>query len=87
MSTFSEALQERFGRKDCPFIFDCDVQITKDFFTRVCKTPAYTNCHHFAKRVGELQLPLAWLQKMAIDQARVAEASGQDIEAADPTTG
>jgi len=87
VSTFSEALQERFGRKDCPFIFDCDVQITKDFFTRVCKTPAYTNCHHFAKRVGELQLPLAWLQKMAIDQARVAEASGQDIEAADPTTG
>ncbi|MBM3291212.1 hypothetical protein FJY84_00875 [Candidatus Bathyarchaeota archaeon] len=75
MSTLSEALQEKFGRKDCPFIFDCDVQVTKDFFSRVCKTPAYTNCHHFAKRVGELQLPMTWLQKIAIDQARVTEQS------------
>ena len=77
MSTLSEALQEKFGRKDCPFIFDCDVQVTKDFFSRVCKTPAYINCHHFAKRVGELQCPLVWLQKIAIDQARMTE---QNIE-------
>ena len=78
MSTFSEALQEKFGRRDCPYIYDCDVQITKDFFSRVCKTPAYTNCHHFAKRVGELQTPIVWLQKLAVDQSRVLE---QDIEA------
>ena len=77
MSTFSEAYQEKFGRNDCPYIFDCDVPTTKDFFMRVCKTPAYTNCHNFAKRVGELQLPLTWLQKMAIDQARVID---QDVE-------
>lgn len=78
MSTFSEAFQEKFGRRDCPYIHDCDVQITKDFFNRVCKTPAYTNCHHFAKRVGELQTPIFWLQKLAVDQSRVLE---QDIEA------
>jgi len=82
MSTFSEAYQEKFGRRDCPFLFECDVQVTKDFFARVCKTPAYTNCHHFAKRVGELQLPITWLQKMAIDQARVAE---QDVAQKTPT--
>jgi hypothetical protein len=82
MSTFSEAYQEKFGRRDCPFLFECDVQVTKDFFARVCKTPAYTNCHHFAKRVGELQLPITWLQKMAIDQARVAE---QDVAQKAPT--
>jgi len=77
MSTFSEAFQEKFGRKDCPFLFDCDVQVTKDFFNRVCRVPVYTNCHHFAKRVGEIQVPMVWLQRVAIDQARVAE---QDIE-------
>jgi len=77
VSTFSEAYQEKFGRKDCPYIFDCDTPTTKDFFTRVCKTPAYTNCHNFAKRVGELQLPLTWLQKMAIDQERVID---QNVE-------
>jgi hypothetical protein len=77
LSTLSEALQEKFGRKDCPFIFDCDVQVTKDFFSRVCKTPAYPNCHNFARRVGELQFPMTWLQKIAIDQARVTE---QNIE-------
>lgn len=82
MSTFSEAFQEKFGRRDCPFLFECDVQVTKDFFARVCKTPVYTNCHHFAKRVGELQLPITWLQKMAIDQARVAE---QDVAQKAPT--
>jgi hypothetical protein len=85
LSTFSEAFQEKFERKDCPFIFDCDVEITKDFFSRVCKTPAYPNCHHFAKRVGELQVPMTWLQKLAIDQARIVEAADHDIETAEQT--
>ena len=87
MSTFSDAFQEKFSRKDCPFIFDCNVEVTKDFFIRVCKTPAYPNCHNFAKRVGELQLPLTWLQKLAVDQARAADSVGPDVEAADPTMG
>jgi len=86
LSTFSEAYKERFGRKDCPFIFECDVEVTKDFFARVCKTTAYTNCHNYAKRVGELQVPLTWLQKLAIDQAKVVEEAGQSPEAADPAT-
>jgi hypothetical protein len=85
LSTFSEAFQEKFGRKDCPFIFDCNVEITKDFFGRVCETPAYPNCHHFAKRVGELQVPMTWLQKLAIDQARVVDAADHDLETAEQT--
>ena len=85
VSTFSEAFQEKFGRKDCPFIFDCDIEITKDFFSRVCKTPAYPNCHHFAKRVGELHVPMTWLQRIAIDQARVVDAAGPEVEASDQT--
>ena len=78
MTTLSEALQQRLKRKDCPYIHDCWVHVTKDYFSRICNTAAYLNCHHFAKRVGELKTPMAWLQKMAIDQARVIE---QNIEA------
>jgi len=54
------------------------VSITKDFFTRICNSPAYLNCHHFAKKVNELRTPMEWLQKLAIDQARMME---QRIEA------
>ena len=77
MSTLSEAMQEKFNRKDCPFLQDCDVPVTKDFFSRVCKAPGYLNCHHFAKRMDELQTPMSWLQKLAVDQAKVMS---QDIE-------
>jgi len=78
VSTLSEALQEKFNKKDCPFLQDCGVPVTKDFFTRVCKTPGYLNCHHFAKRMGDLKTPLTWLQKLAVDQAKMMTA---DIEA------
>lgn len=71
MSTLSEAMQEQFGKKDCPFLDNCGIPITKDFFSRVCKTPGYLNCHHFAKRVGELKKPITWLQKLAVDQAKM----------------
>ena len=69
MSTFSEALQEKFSRKECPFLFNCNIEITRDFFIRVCKTPDYPRCQFFANRVGELHVPLTWLQKLAVDQA------------------
>ena len=71
VSTLSEALQEQFGTKTCPFLYDCSVPITKDYFSRVCKTPGYLNCHHYAKRVGELKTPMSWLQKLAVDQAKM----------------
>jgi hypothetical protein len=74
----SEAFQKKLNRKDCPYLQDCAVSITKDFFTRICNSPAYLNCHHFAKRVNELRTPMEWLQKLAIDQARMME---QRIEA------
>ena len=78
MSTLSEAMQEQFNKKHCPFIHDCNVPITKDIFSRVCKTPGYLNCHHFARRMDELQTPITWLQKLAVDQAKMMST---DIEA------
>lgn len=75
MTTLSETLQEKLGRRDCPYIHECEVQVTKDYFSRVCNTTAYVNCHHFAKMVGELRTPMSWIQKLAIDQAKVMEQS------------
>jgi len=78
MATLSEVLQKKLGRKDCPYLNDCGVPITKDYFARICNTPSYLNCHHYAKRVGELKTPMSWLQKLAVDQAKMIE---QSIEA------
>jgi len=78
MATFSEALQHKLKRKDCPYLQDCGIPVTKDYFSRICNTAAYLNCHHYAKRVGELRRPMSWLQKLAVDQAKMME---QSIEA------
>lgn len=78
MATLSEAIQKRLRRKDCPYLRDCGVQVTKDFFTRICNTAIYINCHHFARRVDELRTPISWLQKLAVDQAKMIE---QHVEA------
>jgi hypothetical protein len=78
MSSLSEAFQKKLNRKDCPYLHDCNVFITKDFFARICNSPSYVNCHHFAKKVNELKTPMAWLQKLAVDQAKMME---QRIEA------
>jgi len=78
MSSLSEAFQKKLNRKDCPYLHECRVPITKDFFSRICNSPSYVNCHHFAKKVNELRTPMAWLQKLAVDQAKMME---QRIEA------
>jgi hypothetical protein len=70
MSTYSEAYQDKFKRKDCPCILDCGIEVTRDYFIRICKRDNYTSCQHFAKRYGELQEPIKWLQKQAIEQTR-----------------
>ena len=78
MSSLSEAFQKKLNRKDCPYLHDCSFAITKDFFSRICNSPSYVNCHHFAKRMDELQTPITWLQKLAVDQSKMMST---DIEA------
>ena len=73
MDSLSEAFQKKLNRKDCPYLHDCGVKITKDFYNRICNSPAYVNCHHFAKKVNELKTPMSWLQKIAVDQAKMIE--------------
>jgi hypothetical protein len=78
MSSLSEAFQKKLNRKDCPYLHECRVPITKDFFSRICNSSSYVNCHHFAKKVNELRTPMTWLQKLAVDQAKMME---QRVEA------
>ena len=73
MSTYSEAYKEKFKLKDCPCLMECDMEVTQDFFTRMCKRDNYTGCQHFAKRFGELHAPMSWLQRQAIEQMRASE--------------
>ncbi len=77
MAAPPDALRDRLKRSDCPYLYDCEVQVTRDFFTRICNTPAYVNCQNFAKMVGELRRPINWLQKLAIEQDRLVEPDAE----------
>ncbi|MGD2200466.1 MAG: hypothetical protein PVJ38_02395 [Candidatus Bathyarchaeota archaeon] len=44
------------------------MKITKGFFSRVCNARAHVKCHHLARRMGELKVPVAWLQRKAMDE-------------------
>ena len=52
--------------RDCPLLLECNISITKNFFFRICNTPQYQNCHHYARKKDQLKTPLIWLQKKAI---------------------
>jgi len=68
--TRSEALQRVLRRESCPYTIDCAAPVTKDYFGRICNSVVYLKCHHFARRVGELKAPMAWLQRFAVDEER-----------------
>jgi hypothetical protein len=66
----SEALQRVLRRESCPYLIDCVAPVTKEYFSRICNSATYLKCHHFARRVGELKAPMAWLQRFAMDEER-----------------
>ncbi len=68
--TRSEALQRVLRWESCPYMIDCAAPVTKDYFGRICNSVVYLKCHHFARRVGELKAPMAWLQRFAVDEER-----------------
>lgn len=76
MTTRSEAMQVVLRSEDCPYLLDCGVPVTKNFFNCLCTSSRYTDCHHFARRAGELQAPLVWLQKRAMHEERVKAPLG-----------
>ncbi|MBC8224312.1 hypothetical protein H8E65_06970 [Candidatus Bathyarchaeota archaeon] len=68
-TTRSEALQRITNRKDCPSLLDCESAVTHEYFKRICGTRGYVRCHHYARRMGELKAPMAWLQHQAMYEA------------------
>lgn len=59
----------RIKGNTCPFITKdggCSVRLTRDYFSRICKTTAHLNCHHYCKRLDELKTPMEWLQRIAV---------------------
>lgn len=67
-----KAQNELSDKNYCPFFKTCSVQITRDYFNRVCNTNGYLNCHHFSKRLGELKTPIGWLQRIAVEKASMS---------------
>jgi hypothetical protein len=78
METFSEAMHRALERRSCPNMCACQAAITKDFFSRICHSEAYINCHHFARQVGELITPMSWLQRLAVEECRQTPQSVGD---------
>ena len=68
-ATRSEAIQRITDRKDCPSLLECESGVTRDYFKRICGTRGYVKCHHYARRMGELMSPMAWLQRQAMSEA------------------
>lgn len=69
----SETVKEFGDGRYCPFVTSCAVDLTKDYFVKVCNGSGYVSCHHFAKRIGELRRPMNWLQKLAVERALTSE--------------
>jgi hypothetical protein len=70
VTTRSEAIQRVLSKENCECLFGCDVSVTKNFFSRICNSTSYPNCHHFARKMGELKAPMDWLQKMAVQKSK-----------------
>lgn len=78
ISTRSEAIQQALKKGDCPYLLVCEALITKNFFDHICNSTSYPNCHHFANRVGELNAPMVWLQKIAVQEGKQITSKGEE---------
>lgn len=54
----------------CPYLTECGHRVPKNYFRQICNTEAYRNCRHYAGKAGELNKPMDWLQKLAIEHAK-----------------
>lgn len=71
--SFYESLRELSEEKHCPFLKSCSVELTRDYFLKICNTNSYATCHHFAKKIGELKNPIGWLQKIAVERELIIQ--------------
>lgn len=57
--------------RHCPLLKSCRHMVTIQYFRRICNTGAYPTCRHYSKRMNQLKTPLQWLQKLAVEKAKM----------------
>jgi len=62
--------EEEWSACSCPYLKGCDEHITRYHFNNFCDTGRFHVCFHYAKSAGELNIPITWLQKMAVEAAK-----------------
>jgi hypothetical protein len=65
-----QALHKFNDTESCPLLMNCESVITKDYFARICYSKGHTKCHYFAKMMSELNTPIDWLKRLAIELTR-----------------
>jgi len=68
----NKSQSEPIKTEGCPYLTrsgGCDIQITKNYFIRLCTKSTYINCHYYNKKRDELKTPIGWLQSEAIKTA------------------
>ena len=61
---------QRYRRVRCPLLAECQHKVTREYFLRICMGGGYKSCNHYAERMGELRIPIQWLQKVAVEQEK-----------------
>jgi len=64
-------------KKSCPFLKNCTNKIPQMFFKQICNSEAYGNCRHYASKAGELQKPIYWLQRLAVEDSLKSTSYGR----------
>ena len=68
----------------CPLLkgtddnIQCRQRVTRYHFSVLCNTSNYGRCQFYAKIMRELDMPFAWLQRMAVEESDKAEGIGKN---------
>ena len=68
-----------FRFKSGLFQLECDIEVTRSYFKRYCKTQHCTECFHHAKHMKELHEPFYWMQKQAVNIYNIKKSSVNNI--------
>jgi hypothetical protein len=58
------------GETSCPYLRDCNQRVPRFYFINICNSGVFNKCQHYAKRAGELNTPLFWLQRHAVEESK-----------------
>lgn len=64
----------------CPDMNLCKVKLSEDFAKRICHSGSHINCHHFAKRHGNLKTAIEWSEFWHDKRRDILDESWRDGE-------